>query len=129
MYRRRDPRFHLHLPIRFMQCTLTGTGFALNLSREGCLLETDAGLIEGDYLEVRLSLPGLDPPLRIQSAAVRWVRGRVCGLEFLYLYGRGGWTHESATFSSTPDFRKRAATGRGRKAVRGLQPTAGSPRA
>lgn len=85
MNRRRDPRFQLHLPIRFARRTLTGKGFALNLSREGCLLETDTGLIEGDYLEVSLTLPGIGPPLCIQSAAVRWVRGRVCGLQFLYM--------------------------------------------
>lgn len=85
MISRRDPRFRVHLPIHFRRRSLTGTGFAANLSSEGCLIESDAGLVEGDYLDLTLHLPHVDPPLRIESAAVRWVNGRMCGLQFLYM--------------------------------------------
>lgn len=111
MLERKDHRFHLHLPIHFIRRKLTGTGFVLNLSGEGALMESDSGLLEGDYLELSLQLPGGDPPLNIESAAVRWVDGRVCGVQFLYMdaeedmrlarliepYGRAGEDADSST--------------------------------
>lgn len=52
---------------------------------EGCRVESDAVPKVGDYLELSLRFPEPEPPLRIDSAVVRWVRGRLFGVEFLYM--------------------------------------------
>ncbi len=39
----------------------------------------------GTYLALRLSLPDQAPPMDVNSAAVRWAKGREFGLEFLIM--------------------------------------------
>ena len=85
MEKRKHPRFNIGLPVSFFGHTLTGSGQAQNLSMEGCRIEVDQCPENGDYLELTIGLPDPDPPLRIKSAVVRWVRDRVFGLEFLYM--------------------------------------------
>lgn len=70
-------------PIAYANETLAGTGFALHISREGCLVESDIGPKEGTYLEVTVDLCG--EQLTVELAAVRWVNGRLFALEFLYM--------------------------------------------
>lgn len=85
MERRKHPRFGLHFPVSFFGPRVNGTGLALNVSEEGCLIESDQCPLEGDYVEISLDLPDADEPLRIESAAVRWVTGRTFGLQFLFM--------------------------------------------
>ncbi len=40
---------------------------------------------QGTYLKLRLSLPDQATPMDVDSAAVRWARGREFGLEFLVI--------------------------------------------
>ncbi len=85
MNRRKYPRFGLQFPVSFFGPRVNGTGLALNVSEEGCLIESDHCPNEGDYVEVSLNLPDQDVALRIESAAVRWVTGRTFGLQFLFM--------------------------------------------
>ncbi len=85
MDRRKHPRFNIGLPLSFSGHTLTGSAHAVDLSMSGCKVESDRVPQNGDFLEVTLSPPDSDSPLKIDSAVVRWVRGRAFGLEFVYM--------------------------------------------
>jgi hypothetical protein len=60
-----------------------GEGTILNLSQDGCLLEGERPAVEGSYLTVRLLLPDNPRALVIDVGAVRWVRTRHFGIEFI----------------------------------------------
>lgn len=83
--RRKYPRYDFQFPVTFSGPGASGEGVALNLSREGCLVESDVTAPEGEYLELTLHLPDAASPMVIESAAVRWVRERIFGVEFLYM--------------------------------------------
>ena len=85
MERRKRPRFRTQFHAGFVTEQLAGEGIVLNLSTEGCLVESDTSPKEGEYLIFRISLPDEDPPVEIESAAVRWVVDRAFGLEFLFM--------------------------------------------
>jgi hypothetical protein len=44
-------------------------------------------VVVGAAFECRIFVPGLDWPLRIDEAQVRWVRGSTFGVEFVKLSG------------------------------------------
>ncbi len=85
MERRKHPRFELQFSVSFSGTGVNGAGLAVNLSEEGCLIESDRCPKEGDYVELSLNLPDRDAPLRIESSAVRWITGRTFGVQFLYM--------------------------------------------
>ncbi len=85
MERRKHPRFRTQFNAEFATEQLAGEGIVLNLSKEGCLVQSDTSPKEGEYLIFRISLTDEDPPLEIESAAVRWVADRAFGLEFLFM--------------------------------------------
>lgn len=60
-------------------------GRVLNLSVGGCLVESAVSVTVGDTLQLRLSLPGPELPLRVPRAAVRWTKGGQFGVEFIEL--------------------------------------------
>ena len=60
-------------------------GRTLDLSMSGCKIESGAAVTRGLAFECRLHVPGLDWPLRIDEAVVRWVAGDTFGLEFTRL--------------------------------------------
>lgn len=81
---RRQQRF----PVRF-QSVLSGprhgewTGTISNLSRGGCLIETEGQVFAGMHVSLSLEVPGEAAPLLIERAAVRWNRGRSVGVGFI----------------------------------------------
>jgi hypothetical protein len=84
-----DRREYERLPIRLPVVLITdqnGAGTALDISMGGCTVETAASVREGTVLPVRLELPQ-GAPLQIQAAAVRSVRGKIIGLQFLRFEG------------------------------------------
>lgn len=83
--RRKHQRFGVNLPVTFTGDTVAGRGSTLNLSREGCMIESDCRLEEGVYLSMSIHFPQVLLPLEIELAAVRWVNGRVFGVEFRYM--------------------------------------------
>lgn len=59
------------------------TGTVVNLSKGGCLIETDGQVYSGMYISLRFDVTGEGPPVLIERAAVRWNRGRSVGVGFI----------------------------------------------
>jgi len=47
------------------------------------MIETDSPVIVGATFECRIYVPGLDWPLRIEEAQVRWVKAGTFGVQFM----------------------------------------------
>jgi hypothetical protein len=54
----------------------------LDLSTGGCKIETDLPVVVGAVFECRIYIPGLNWPLRIDEAQVRWVKAKTFGIQF-----------------------------------------------
>ncbi|TLY13471.1 MAG: PilZ domain-containing protein [Nitrospirae bacterium] len=83
-------RKHTRFPVDFRSTfsgstILEGGGTVLDLSLGGCRVESPASVQVGLVVDLRIYVPGLDWPLLIDEAAVRWVRGSTFGLAFLRL--------------------------------------------
>lgn len=61
----------------------TGEGGVLDVSGNGCLVESLLRVTVGDSLQLRLLFPEVDLSLRVSEAVVRWVRGVQFGVEFM----------------------------------------------
>jgi len=80
--RRTQPRFNTQFRSTFSGRKQEGQGRTLDLSAGGCKLESDVSVAVGDRFECRLHIPGLDWPLRVDEATVRWVEGQTFGIGF-----------------------------------------------
>ena len=47
------------------------------------MIETDLPIVVGTSFECRIFVPGLDWPLRIDEAQVRWVKANTFGIQFM----------------------------------------------
>ena len=84
MDRRLATRFTVHLPISFSRDSLTGEGVVVNLSLEGCTIESEQKVPGWKYLTLRIFLPNQDAPLVVDRAQVRSShRRQLLPLEFL----------------------------------------------
>jgi hypothetical protein len=79
--RRVQPRFTTQFRSTFSG-QREGQGRTLDISVGGCKIESDTNVMQGAKLECRLHIPGLDWPLRIDEATVRWVDGHTFGIAF-----------------------------------------------
>ncbi|MEO8341947.1 MAG: PilZ domain-containing protein [Nitrospirota bacterium] len=61
----------------------TGEGQVLDVSGNGCLVESLVRVNVGDSLQLHLFLPEMDLSLRVSEGVVRWVRGFQFGVEFM----------------------------------------------
>lgn len=82
MEKRRQPRFTSHFRSTFSGGQREGQGRTLDLSSGGCKIETDLTVVVGASVECRIYVPGLDWPLRIDEAQVRWVKAKTFGIQF-----------------------------------------------
>lgn len=80
--RRGQPRFTAQFRSTFSGQQQEGQGRTLDISAGGCKIESDVKALLGTTLECRLHVPGLDWPLRIDEATVRWVEGNTFGISF-----------------------------------------------
>ena len=81
--RRATPRFPVQFRTTFSTATnLEGTGCLLNLSTGGCRIESLVTVEPGASLELRIDVPDLDRPLRVEAGRVQWVSGQIFGLAF-----------------------------------------------
>ncbi len=80
--RRVQPRFTTQFRSTFSGHKREGQGRTLDISAGGCKIESDMKVEPGSKFECRLHVPGLDWPLRIDEATVRWVDGRSFGIAF-----------------------------------------------
>lgn len=83
--KRLHPRFTAQFRSTFSGGQREGQGKTLDLSDGGCRIETDQPVVVGASFECRIYAPGLDWPLRIDEAQVRWVKGKSFGLQFVKL--------------------------------------------
>jgi len=80
--RRAQPRFTTQFRSTLSGQNEEGQGRALDISSGGCKIESDMKVVQGARFECRLHIPGLDWPLRIEEATVRWVEGNTFGVGF-----------------------------------------------
>lgn len=80
--RRVQPRFTTQFRSTFSGQSQEGQGRTLDISAGGCKIESDMRVEQGATFECRLHIPGLDWPLRIDEATVRWVDGNSFGIAF-----------------------------------------------
>jgi hypothetical protein len=80
--RRVQPRFTTQFRSTFSGQRQEGQGRTLDVSSGGCKIESDMKVEQGAKFECRLHVPGLDWPLRIDEATVRWVDGNSFGIAF-----------------------------------------------
>lgn len=84
--KRQQPRFTSQFRSTISGGQGEGQGRTLDLSAGGCMIETDLSVAVGAVLECRIYVPGLDWPLRINEAQVRWVKGNTFGIQFIKLH-------------------------------------------
>ena len=82
MEKRQQPRFTSQFRSTFSGGQREGQGRTLDLSTGGCKIETDMLVVVGASFECRIYVPGLDWPLRIDEAQVRWVKAKTFGIQF-----------------------------------------------
>ena len=82
-----EVRYSLRVPVEgtvmFSGERCVGDGNLIDVSLPGCLLQTARQLEEGEYLSLRVLLPGQVVPLKIPLAVVRWGKHGLAGLEFI----------------------------------------------
>ena len=82
MEKRQQPRFTSQFRSTFSGGQREGQGRTLDLSSGGCMIETDLPVVVVASFECRIYIPGLDWPLRIDEAQVRWVKAKTFGIQF-----------------------------------------------
>ena len=80
--RRVQPRFTTQFRSTLSWQKQEGQGRTLDISAGGCKIESDMKVEQGAKFECRFHIPGLDWPLRIDEATVRWVDGNSFGIAF-----------------------------------------------
>lgn len=80
--RRIQPRFTAQFRSTFSGSKQEGQGRTIDISAGGCKIESDIKVEQGAKLECRIHIPGLDWPLRIDEATVRWIGTNSFGLAF-----------------------------------------------
>lgn len=81
-YNREHYRLAATYPVMFSDAATIGEGKVTNLSVFGCTIECASAVPEKTNLLVRLILPDQKESLPIDSAEVRWVKGKQVGLQF-----------------------------------------------
>ena len=81
-------RVHTQFPVVFAGEAYVGEGTVLNLSVPGCAIHSRKPVPPGSYLEMRMLVPDIRPPLRVGLAKVRWCEGRRFGVEFIQMPGQ-----------------------------------------
>lgn len=85
-FQRSRDRLSIVCPVMFAGAPFIGEGVIHNLSPTGCRVECDRMVLQGSYMTLRLLLPDGIRSLIVELAAVRWVRSRYFGIEFLRLH-------------------------------------------
>jgi PilZ domain len=81
--KRQQPRFTSQFRSTISGGQGEGQGRTLDLSAGGCMIEADFPVVVGAAFECRIYVPGLDWPLRIEEAQVRWVKANTFGIQFM----------------------------------------------
>ena len=85
MIPRYNERLAMRCPVIFAGTAYLGEGHVLNLTAPGCLIESASPVKRGDYVQLKMILPGLKIPFYVALAAVRWAGGGQFGVEFIQM--------------------------------------------
>jgi hypothetical protein len=80
---RKDRRFAVQLPSVFREGEQTEQATVLNISLQGCALTAERLPKAQSYLSLQVDMLNGTEPVLIELAAVRWVSGYQCGVEFI----------------------------------------------
>lgn len=80
---RKDRRFAVQLPSVFREGEQTDQATVLNISLQGCALTAERLPKAQSYLSLQVDMLNGTDPVLIELAAVRWVSGYQCGVEFI----------------------------------------------
>jgi c-di-GMP-binding flagellar brake protein YcgR len=85
-------REFVRIPVRF-QLTfsgkqVSGEGTVLNLSRQGCTIETATLTPHGELLYLRVQKADGQPLFEIEAAVVRYIAEKLVGVEFVRIHER-----------------------------------------
>ena len=85
MIPRYNERLAMRCPVIFAGNAYLSEGHVLNLTTPGCLIESASPANRGDYVQLKMVLPGLKVPFYVEVAAVRWAGGGQFGVEFIQM--------------------------------------------
>lgn len=80
---RKDRRFAVQLPSVFREGEQMDQATVLNISLQGCALTAERLPKAQSYLSLQVDMLNGTDPVLIELAAVRWVSGYQCGVEFI----------------------------------------------
>lgn len=80
---RKSRRVDLRCQLGFSSDEIAGEAHVTNISTGGCRASSDVNVAEGLEFHVLLHLPDQPAPLKIERAAVRWVKENIFGLSFM----------------------------------------------
>ena len=86
---RKTARLRVEFRSAFSGEHIEGEGKVLDLSMDGCRIESDMSVQKDDVLALRIHAPQFDYPIQIEQATVRWTKGKEFGLEFMRVFPDG----------------------------------------
>jgi PilZ domain len=81
--RREYERMAASFPVAFDAGAVQGRGLAVDISVAGCTFHTEAELVEGNILRMRLELPEETSPVSVEAVIIRTLRSGRVGVEFI----------------------------------------------
>ena len=79
-------RIQTKCPVTITVGLQASEGSILDLTVPGCLIESAVTIKTGDYLQLKMLLPGCTSPCSVALAAVRWTKGSQFGVEFIKMH-------------------------------------------
>ena len=86
--RREYVRITVRFQLTFSGKQVSGEGTVVNLSRQGCTIETDTPIPHGELLCLRIHEPDGQPLFEIEAAVVRFIVEKLVGVEFVRIQER-----------------------------------------
>jgi hypothetical protein len=80
---RQYERIGVRFPVLFSNGQLVGKGTVTDVSVGDCAIESDAQLQQGDSLKLELFAKSGRPPIVVERAVIRSVRGGTLGVQFI----------------------------------------------
>lgn len=80
---RKRPRFRVEFRSAFSGEHIEGEGKILNISMDGCKIESEMSVQKDIVLTLRVHAPQFVFPIQVEQATVRWTKGKEFGLEFM----------------------------------------------
>lgn len=80
---RYSDRVAVKCPVVFTLGSMVGEGEVQDLTNPGCMIQSAAHVLEGEYLQLKMYLPEMKTALSIEMGVVRWTNGPRFGVEFI----------------------------------------------